>query len=127
MTYNARVSCCAVAVGAEHCRVLLHCDPCQSLTISNIAQGFGDISPKSSVARVVIMLVLLGSFVMIPYEVTKLVEAFHRMPKHRVGYKLVGKKLHVVLAVAAGDCLITVLCVMFCKYAQVVFSAFSSL
>eukprot|EP00953_Heterococcus_sp_UTEX-ZZ885_P000476 777-Heterococcus_DN1.PRE.3 len=47
------------------------------------------------------MTVLLGSFVMIPYEVTKLVEAFHRMPKHRVGYKFVGKKLHVVIAVSA--------------------------
>jgi hypothetical protein len=50
------------------------------------------------------MTVLLGSFVMIPYEVTKLVEAFHRMPKHRVGYKFVGKKLHVVIAVSAGVC-----------------------
>jgi hypothetical protein len=87
-------------------------------------QGFGDISPKSAFARVVVMAVLLCSFVIIPYEVTRLVEAFHRMPKHRAGYKFVGKKLHVVIAVSAGMCVLLKLSrvIVLCSEQRAVFS-----
>eukprot|EP00612_Vaucheria_litorea_P004534 CAMPEP_0171460360 /NCGR_PEP_ID=MMETSP0945-20130129/5264_1 /TAXON_ID=109269 /ORGANISM="Vaucheria litorea, Strain CCMP2940" /LENGTH=986 /DNA_ID=CAMNT_0011986541 /DNA_START=720 /DNA_END=3680 /DNA_ORIENTATION=- len=65
--------------------------------------GYGDISPKTPFARMVIILIIATSFILVPLEVARLAEAYTRIPKYRKGYKMAGKALHVILVSSSTD------------------------
>lgn len=65
-------------------------------------QGYGDISPDRPLSRMLVIAFIVATFVVIPYEVAKLVDAFASVSKYRAPYKFAGKTLHVVLAMSGG-------------------------
>ena len=65
-------------------------------------QGYGDISPKTPFARIVVILIIAISFILIPLEVARLADAYASIPKYRVGYKMTGKALHIILVTSSA-------------------------
>eukprot|EP00903_Cladosiphon_okamuranus_P006121 g6025.t2 len=72
------------------------------VTLSTV--GYGDILPISVVSRLLIVVVIIFALTYIPLEIGKLVDAVNARPKNRKGFprSLVGKQLHVVLALSGG-------------------------
>lgn len=60
--------------------------------------GYGDIFPINTSGKMLMVVAILCCFIFIPYEVNKLIQALHNLPRHTVGYKFAGGHLHVVIA-----------------------------
>ncbi|CAN0496670.1 unnamed protein product, partial [Ectocarpus sp. 12 AP-2014] len=65
----------------------------------------GDVLPISVVSRLLMVCVIIFALTYIPLEVGELVDAIYARPKFRAGFphSLVGKHLHVVLAMSGED------------------------
>mmetsp|Transcript_4946 Transcript_4946/g.7469 ORF Transcript_4946/g.7469 Transcript_4946/m.7469 type:complete len:1173 (+) Transcript_4946:15-3533(+) len=65
--------------------------------------GYGDIYANSDIARLAIIIIIFGSFIIIPYEVSQLADAFTNMPVYKKGYSLEGQALHLILTTPAAE------------------------
>ncbi|KAG5188531.1 hypothetical protein JKP88DRAFT_304420 [Tribonema minus] len=70
------------------------------VTLSTV--GYGDITPKTWLARMVMVFIIMASFIIIPLEVARLADAYSSVPRFRVAYKMAGKALHVIIATSSG-------------------------